>query len=273
MTLCRKGKFWFLAQRHPTADNPDRLRLVSGLQMPCPADFHANSVNRWKRVDNEAGLSFFPVLRFRQVIIQPMRWHNDSSSPLLFGSTHRTAVETVMEPAAASSFIRELADEGTWSDRELRGGRYFRLDELLLEPGRMPPFVGRQVSFSALVEAVRENRTDATIAALADAVVRLSKWHFVARGQFPNVLPFIGVVDGQPLVVAFSQPALAYAYAVNQQLAMPDGAFPVLSLPVSQAYDLVRQLGQQGVTGILFDERPNGVGAVLPLASLPPLRR
>src|SRR5580698_9474682 len=77
--------------------------------------------------------------------------------------------------------------------------------------------------------------------ALWSAVFRLKEWNFIARGEFPNVHPYVcansDVAGGQYMVKAFTDADKLRAFATANKLADPDGSVKFLSIPVSGFLD------------------------------------
>lgn len=99
------------------------------------------------------------------------------------------------------------------------------------------------------------------------SVFQLEKWHFIARGEMPNVRPYIGYKEeNQPMIFAFTDTDRLEALAREQHLLDKDGLVPILSIPTTNIITYLEQFAQYGVKGIWFN--PNGYGFFSPLQNL-----
>lgn len=101
------------------------------------------------------------------------------------------------------------------------------------------------------------------------AVYALDQWHFVARGAGQQIQPFIGVAEGRPMLMAFTDRGRAHAFAQANGLADESGAVSVLSIAVHGCVEMAADFARQGVFGILFNMRDQGFFA--PLGNLVPM--
>ena len=127
------------------------------------------------------------------------------------------------------------------------------------------------VDFDHLAAEAQQSQSQDAMAQLWGAVYALPAWNFVARGALPDVTPFVGVVDGKPMVLAFTDRARADAFARRQGFTDPDGNSSILSLSVQSVVELVPAYQAQGVFGILFNTGSHGFFA--PLTNLSRMRR
>lgn len=123
--------------------------------------------------------------------------------------------------------------------------------------------------FDQLVDAARDGDDEEAMVALWRAAYALDEWHFVARGEMPNVQPFIGLVDERPFVMVFTDEERARAFAERNKLIQEDGTVPLLGMSPEGASKTLPQYGEHGVHGVLFNEGPNGFFA--PLSNLMPM--
>jgi hypothetical protein len=107
--------------------------------------------------------------------------------------------------------------------------------------------------------------------ALWCAVFGLKEWNFIARGEFPNVHPYVcansTVAGGQYMVKAFTDPDKLRTFAKDNALTDPDGSVRFLSIPVSSFLGSLDEYRRQGVYGIHFNAQ--GAGFFGPLEKLP----
>lgn len=124
------------------------------------------------------------------------------------------------------------------------------------------------------------NAAGATIGdqdALFGAAFRLSDWHFIARGEMPDVRPYVAanpsIVGGAPMVKAFTDTRRLHAFAAENQLTAANGEALILSLPVAGVLPTLADLQQQGVTHIHFNADRDSYGFYVPLVQLPIIRQ
>lgn len=123
--------------------------------------------------------------------------------------------------------------------------------------------------FDAMIIHARETGDAQAMDSLWQATFDLPQWHFVARGEMPNLQPFIGDVEAQTYVLAFTDKERAVAFADKHQLRTKEDVVPLMSMPPEAACEYLPQFGQYGVFGVLFNEGPNGFFA--PLENLEPM--
>lgn len=115
---------------------------------------------------------------------------------------------------------------------------------------------------------------------LYGAVFALPQWHFIARGEFPDVRPYIAlnaqVADGQYMIRAFTDTDKLYRFAQENNLMQPDAtskeAALILSLPTETIVDYLEQFIPQGVHGIWFNSDSKSDGFFAPLKQLRPIQ-
>ena len=149
------------------------------------------------------------------------------------------------------------------------------------DPGELPasdPMPGDQPDFDALSRAA--NAPNAEMApknALYVAAFRLPEWLFIARGTLPNVRPYVAanpaVVDGVPMLKAFTDSGRLHLFARDNDLAEPDGGVQILSLPVATIDSMLEELAAEGVTHMHFNADDCSDGFYSPLRQLPVIRR
>lgn len=122
--------------------------------------------------------------------------------------------------------------------------------------------------FDALSQAAYSSANNtAGLDQLWVAVFRLEQWHFIARGDAPNVRPYIGYKDKEtPMIYAFTDTDRLEAVARELKLLDAQGNVPILSIPSANIVGYLQQFAQYGVKGIWFN--PNGYGFFSPLPNL-----
>ncbi len=157
----------------------------------------------------------------------------------------------------------------------LRGGevRDLRLDppaDKTAPTGETPDFD----RLSAVANDAGASMSDQN--ALFGAAFRLAEWHFIARGELPNVRPYVAanptIVSGAPMVKAFTDTDRLHAFAKENGLTGPEGEAQILSMSVATLLPTMADLAEQGVTHIHFNADMNSYGFYVPLVQLPIIR-
>lgn len=124
------------------------------------------------------------------------------------------------------------------------------------------------------------NAPDASLddkGALYGAVFQLKDWWFIARGDLPDVHPYVAsnpsIVDSAPMIKAFTDARRLHAFARECGLTDPDGGVQMLSLPVKSILPTMAGYTDQGVTHIHFNADRASDGFYAPLAQLPAIRQ
>ena len=113
--------------------------------------------------------------------------------------------------------------------------------------------------------------------ALFAAVFRLKEWSFIARGELPNVRPYVAanptIVDGTPMLKAFTDSKRLHAFAKENGLTGPDGGAQILAMPVATILPTMAGYAENGVTHIHFNADNESHGFYVPLVQLPIIRQ
>lgn len=123
--------------------------------------------------------------------------------------------------------------------------------------------------FDAMIIHARESGDEQALDSLWQATYDLKQWHFVARGEMPNIQPFVGEIEQRAYVLAFTDKDRANIFADKHELKTQEGVVPLMSMPPEAACEYLPQFEQHGVFGVLFNEGPNGYYA--PLETLQPM--
>jgi hypothetical protein len=123
------------------------------------------------------------------------------------------------------------------------------------------------------------NAEEATIhdkSALYGAAFKLPSWHFIARGEFPNIRPYVAanptVVDGAAMLKAFTDTDRLHAFAKECGLTNAAGESLILSLPVEGILPMLAACAEQGVWGLHFNADSGSHGFYAPLRQMPIIR-
>src|SRR5688572_22688155 len=80
---------------------------------------------------------------------------------------------------------------------------------------------------------------------LYGAAFALPEWHFIARGEFPNVSPYVAAnaayADGQQMVRAFTDTERLQRFAKENHLTQADGSALMLSIPTGNIIEYLEQ--------------------------------
>ena len=138
-----------------------------------------------------------------------------------------------------------------------------------------------EVDFDALSRKVTEsNGAVEDLDNLYGHAFALREWHFIARGQFPNVSPYIAsnarVAEGQYMIRAFTDADRLQRFARENNLMETDAAggeeVLLLSLPTANIVDYLEQFIAQGVHGMWFNSDTKSNGFFVPLKQLRPIQ-
>ncbi len=111
-------------------------------------------------------------------------------------------------------------------------------------------------------------------------VFALPQWHFIARGEFPDVSPYIAsnaqVASRQYMIRAFTDTDRLLRFARENNLMEKDAAgkenVSILSLPTDTIADYLEQFIPTGVHGIWFNSDTKSDGFFVPLKQLRPIQ-
>lgn len=123
--------------------------------------------------------------------------------------------------------------------------------------------------FDALALDSQRTQSQAAMERLWAAVYALPTWYFVARPDQLPVQPFVGVVDQQPFLMAFTAKEQADSFARRQGFIDEAGRTTVLALPVQGVVQMAGQYSAQGVFGLLFNN--GSAGFFAPMTNLAPM--
>jgi hypothetical protein len=102
-------------------------------------------------------------------------------------------------------------------------------------------------------------------------VFLLKEWYFIARGEAPNLHPYIAsnknVANGQPMIRAFTDTDRLYDFARENELLDEGGNAPALTIPTDKAIEFLAQFEEE-VFGIWFNSDPQSIGFYAPLKQM-----
>jgi hypothetical protein len=104
----------------------------------------------------------------------------------------------------------------------------------------------------------------------------LPEWYFIARGEFPDITPYIAsnakYADGKHMVRAFTDKERLQRFAKENNLTGDDGEVLTLDIPTGSIIDYLEQFISNGVYGIWFNSDTESKGFYAPLAQLRPIK-
>jgi hypothetical protein len=114
----------------------------------------------------------------------------------------------------------------------------------------------KQSASPANTGAPKQSEQDALRSAL-----KLEQWYFIGAGD--GAEPVIGIVDGKPHLMAFTDPESAFEMAQRRASRQNFAACPppIISMPLADAIALCRRLMNVGIAGVVFN---NGTKAPMP---------
>jgi hypothetical protein len=134
-----------------------------------------------------------------------------------------------------------------------------------------------EVNFDALtIKADQSNGAMEDLIILYGAAFALSEWHFISRGEMPNVSPYIAsnaqYADGQPMIRAFTDTKRLIRFAQENNLTRTDGTCNSLSIPTEKIVEYLEQFIADGAYGVWFNSDTGSEGFFVPLEQLRPIK-
>jgi hypothetical protein len=104
----------------------------------------------------------------------------------------------------------------------------------------------------------------------------LPEWYFIARGEFPDVNPYIAsnaeYADGQQMIRAFTDKERLQRFAKENNLTGASGEVLTLDIPTGNIVVYLEQFIAYGVHGIWFNSDSGSDGFFVPLRQLQPIK-
>ncbi|MFL6229540.1 MAG: hypothetical protein ACJ741_12250 [Pyrinomonadaceae bacterium] len=137
-----------------------------------------------------------------------------------------------------------------------------------------------EADFDALARKATESGAIKDQSNLFGQAFALREWHFIARGKFPDVHPYIAkdaqTADGQYMIRAFTDTDRLLRFARENNLMEKDATgeenVSILSVPTDNIIDYLEQFISQGVYGIWFNSDTESDGFFVPLKQLRPIK-
>ncbi len=133
-------------------------------------------------------------------------------------------------------------------------------------PRPSPPTEPRlEADFAELVEAARMAHVKTGEHNLWKAAFALPEWFFVAASHGEDAEPVVGIVDGQPHILGFTDEEQAQALSQRRASRQNPAAAPapVLHMTPAEAVDYCKKLIPEGIAGILFNSGPSAFQTTL----------
>lgn len=136
--------------------------------------------------------------------------------------------------------------------------------------------MNNEADFDALSKSAFTTNAGGDLDKLFGAVFALPEWLFIARGEMPNVNPYIAanaaVTDGQQMVRAFTDSRRLQRFAKENNLTEVNGSCYILSVPTSGIIEYLEQFTAYGVHGVWFNSDTESEGFFIPLKQLRPIK-
>lgn len=136
--------------------------------------------------------------------------------------------------------------------------------------------VSGDVNFDALSTKATQTNAMEDLNALFGAAFALPEWQFIARGEMPNVYPYVasnaGVADNQPMIRAFTDGKRLIRFARENNLTRADGSCDSLTIPTGNIIEYLEGFIPQGAYGVWFNSDTESDGFFIPLKQLRPIK-
>lgn len=111
---------------------------------------------------------------------------------------------------------------------------------------------------------------------LFGAAFSLEKWEFIARGEMPNVYPYVAsnptVSGNQPMIRAFTDAQRLQRFAKENNLTREDGSVDMLTIPTKEIVPYLENFIEQGAFGVWFNSDSESDGFFIPIKQLQPIK-
>lgn len=111
--------------------------------------------------------------------------------------------------------------------------------------------------FDALAQAARNIANRTALHDLWKAALLLDEWFFVASDDGDDACPVVGISDGKPHLLAFTDDQRASEFSAARAIKRGIAATPILSMSVEEAVAYLYELREQ-VDGIVMNSGEYG---------------
>jgi hypothetical protein len=111
---------------------------------------------------------------------------------------------------------------------------------------------------------------------LFGAVLDLHEWQFIARGELPNVHPYVAsnaaIASNQPMIRAFTDSKRLIRFAKENNLTREDGSCDSLTIPTANIIEYLEGFIPEGAYGVWFNSDSQSDGFFIPIKQLRPIK-
>ena len=133
-----------------------------------------------------------------------------------------------------------------------------------------------QTDFDALSRKATQTNATEDLNRLFGAVFALPEWNFIARGELPDIYPYVAsnaaVADNQPMARAFTDADRLMRFARENNLTKPDGSCDFLTIPTTNIIEYLEGFIQYGAYGVWFNSDTASDGFFVPIKQLQPIK-
>ena len=130
--------------------------------------------------------------------------------------------------------------------------------------------------FDELSKKAMETNAMEDLSALFGAAFALPEWHFIARGELPNVAPYVAsnaaVADNQPMIRAFTDTKRLMRFAHENNLTEADGSAKMLTIPTENIVPYLEGFIPDGAFGVWFNSDSESKDFYIPIKQLQPIK-
>ena len=131
------------------------------------------------------------------------------------------------------------------------------------------------VDFDSLARRAMETNAMEDLNALFGAAFTLPHWNFIARGEIPDVYPYIAsnpAAGNQPMIRAFTNTDRLMRFARENNLTDMDGSAKVLTIPTENIVSYLENFTSQGAYGVWFNSDSESADFFIPIKQLEPIK-
>ncbi|MCD9188364.1 MAG: hypothetical protein LUM44_18245 [Pyrinomonadaceae bacterium] len=130
--------------------------------------------------------------------------------------------------------------------------------------------------FDALSRKAIETNAMEDLNALFGAVFALEKWNFIARGELPDIYPYVAsnpaTADNQPMIRVFTDEERLMRFARENNLTEADGSAKILTLPTDTIIPYLEGFIEHGTYGVWFNSDSGSADFFIPIKQLQPIK-
>ena len=131
-------------------------------------------------------------------------------------------------------------------------------------------------NFDELSKKAMETNAMEDLNALFGAALALKEWNFIARGEIPNVTPYVAsnaaVADNQPMIRAFTDTKRLMRFARENNLTEADGSAKMLTIPTENIISYLEGFIPDGAFGVWFNSDSESKDFYIPIKQLQPIK-